>query len=188
MLLSAQGMSPARIREVVFSDPDTVWEVIHNSTPTGSTLCIRGTRVGPGDVHAAAATDQEDRAAGRDQSRPAICEWSLAAAAKRRVWRRWGLWNWTCRVSERPQRPAERVHLGPPIGRAGLPQSPAHGLTTRRPRTSASEFAVERPNLSENTRVARGRAPHRPPPGGRTMKGSPVAPPTTREITHSQNG
>jgi hypothetical protein len=30
VLLSAQGMSPARISEVVFTDPDTVREVIHN--------------------------------------------------------------------------------------------------------------------------------------------------------------
>jgi len=30
VLLSAQRMSPAKISEVVFTDPDTVREVIHN--------------------------------------------------------------------------------------------------------------------------------------------------------------
>ncbi len=30
VLLSAQGMSPPKISEVVFTDPDTVREVIHN--------------------------------------------------------------------------------------------------------------------------------------------------------------
>jgi transposase len=35
VLLSAQGMSPARISEVVFTDPDTVREVIHNFNRDG---------------------------------------------------------------------------------------------------------------------------------------------------------
>jgi transposase len=35
VLLSAQGMAPARISEVVFTDPDTVREVIHNVNRDG---------------------------------------------------------------------------------------------------------------------------------------------------------
>jgi hypothetical protein len=34
-LLSAQRMSPAKISEVVFTDPDTVREVIHNFNRDG---------------------------------------------------------------------------------------------------------------------------------------------------------
>ncbi len=35
VLLSAQGMSPSRISEVVFTDPDTVRDVIHNFNRDG---------------------------------------------------------------------------------------------------------------------------------------------------------
>src|SRR5215218_9605634 len=35
VLLSAQGMSPPKISEVVFTDPDTVREVIHNFNRDG---------------------------------------------------------------------------------------------------------------------------------------------------------
>ncbi|MEP6642578.1 MAG: helix-turn-helix domain-containing protein, partial [Gaiellales bacterium] len=35
VLLSAQGMTPPRISEVVFTDPDTVREVIHNFNRDG---------------------------------------------------------------------------------------------------------------------------------------------------------
>jgi transposase len=35
VLLSAQGMAPVRISEVVFTDPDTVREVIHNFNRDG---------------------------------------------------------------------------------------------------------------------------------------------------------
>jgi hypothetical protein len=35
VLLSAQGMSPPRISEVVFTDPDTVRDVIHNFNRDG---------------------------------------------------------------------------------------------------------------------------------------------------------
>src|SRR5215208_1286760 len=35
VLLSAQGMSPTRISEVVFTDPDTVRDVIHNFNRDG---------------------------------------------------------------------------------------------------------------------------------------------------------
>lgn len=35
VLLAAQGMSPARISEVVFTDPDTAREVIHNFNRDG---------------------------------------------------------------------------------------------------------------------------------------------------------
>jgi transposase len=35
VLLSAQGMSPSAISEVVFTDPDTVREVIHNFNRDG---------------------------------------------------------------------------------------------------------------------------------------------------------
>ena len=35
VLLSAQGMTPTRISEVVFTDPDTVREVIHNFNRDG---------------------------------------------------------------------------------------------------------------------------------------------------------
>jgi hypothetical protein len=35
VLRAAQGMGPARISEVVFTDPDTVSDVIHNFNPDG---------------------------------------------------------------------------------------------------------------------------------------------------------
>jgi hypothetical protein len=46
VLLSAQGMSPPKISEVVFTDPDTVRDVIHTSTPMGSTRFTRAIAAG----------------------------------------------------------------------------------------------------------------------------------------------
>jgi hypothetical protein len=64
VLLSAQAMTPAQISEVVFTDPDTVREVIHNFKPRRVRLALSAL---PGwaavHVHAAQAPgDQADRA------------------------------------------------------------------------------------------------------------------------------
>jgi hypothetical protein len=48
VLLAAQRMPPARIAEVVFSDPDRVREVIHNFNRDGfDALRVPETRFGP---------------------------------------------------------------------------------------------------------------------------------------------
>ena len=46
VLLSAQRMSPAKISEVVFTDPDTVREVIHNFNRDGFDALYPATREG----------------------------------------------------------------------------------------------------------------------------------------------
>jgi hypothetical protein len=43
VLLSAQGMDVAGIAKVTFTTPDRVRDVLHNSTPTGSTRCSPST-------------------------------------------------------------------------------------------------------------------------------------------------
>ena len=70
VLLSAQGMGPPKISEVVFTDPDTVHEVIHNfnrnSYEALSSSDYRDSR--PPDLHTAQAP--RDKTNNSSQTRP----------------------------------------------------------------------------------------------------------------------
>ena len=83
VLLSAQGMTPPGISEVVFTDPDTVREVIHNFNRDGfDALYPRYAGRPAADVHAAQAPgDQADRAHGPADLDQPFATWSLAKLA-----------------------------------------------------------------------------------------------------------
>src|SRR3954466_1469218 len=74
VLLSAQGMTPPRNSEVVFTDPDTVRDVIHNFNRDGfDALYPRYKGWAAADVHAAQASgDQAHRTERSAGSRPAV--------------------------------------------------------------------------------------------------------------------
>lgn len=55
VLLSAQGMSPPKISEVVFTDPDTVRDVIHNLNRDASPPSRRRVHRGKAPINGAAA-------------------------------------------------------------------------------------------------------------------------------------
>ena len=82
VLLSAQRMSATKVSEVVFTDPDTVREVIHNFNRDGFDALYPRYASGAGDVHAApAAGDQEDRSVAPDDLGRPLATWSLAKLA-----------------------------------------------------------------------------------------------------------
>src|SRR3954469_17702973 len=73
VLLAAQGMSPPRISEVVFTDPDTVRDLIHNFNRDGFDALYPRYRGGRPHVHAAQAPgDQAHRAQRSDRPRAAV--------------------------------------------------------------------------------------------------------------------
>jgi hypothetical protein len=76
VLLAAQRMPPQRIAEVVFSDADTVRDVIHTFNRDGFDALYPRYRGGrPSDVHVArAAEDQADRVERADRCGGAVCD------------------------------------------------------------------------------------------------------------------